>query len=447
MSAACKRASSHRSGNLGIGRISLGSNNMPSRVVFKDQLSDAYQHLYDFVRLRTHQLTKFLITDPSLNRKEKALRLHRTLLDVIDELDPGPTAPVMSREWRRYRLMVLRYVDGLDPQTVADELAISRRHYYREHDAALNRIAEILWDRRNVSTPLSLDSTSTADDKEENETAGRLELLHLEATRLAQAKRCYNIQDMVERMLPLLEDLLNERSIRISLDFSQASTKPISIDQSLLRQLLLAILGHVAELATHAVVHVSTDLENATLHVTIRICPADTMALVAETDTEERLSAFEEIANLIGIRVLPIKVKGAIVGFELLLPIQPECTVLIVDDNEDVLELYQRYLSSSGYSVIVTKSATEALRLANELLPQVAILDLMMPDHDGWDLMQSLLNQTNTQHTPIIVCSVLRQKELALSLGAAAFIQKPVGEQLLLNTVEKLVGQTHTSQV
>ncbi|MCL6431518.1 MAG: hypothetical protein K6V36_11770, partial [Anaerolineae bacterium] len=118
----------------------------PSRQLI-EQVADAYEHLYDLVYLRSHPLLDLLVPDAGLERKERAWRLHRLLLQVIDELDPGAQAPPFSHEWRRHRLMVLRYMDGVDPQTAADRLAISRRHLYRELDSAIEAIATILWER------------------------------------------------------------------------------------------------------------------------------------------------------------------------------------------------------------------------------------------------------------------------------------------------------------
>src|SRR5438034_1238660 len=99
---------------------------------FAIALTDAYEHLYDLVYLRSHPLINFFSDAVNATtNKENAWNLHHALLKAIQELDPGPQVPTFSREWRRYRLMILRYVDGLAPQTVADQLAISRRHYYR----------------------------------------------------------------------------------------------------------------------------------------------------------------------------------------------------------------------------------------------------------------------------------------------------------------------------
>jgi CheY-like chemotaxis protein len=61
-----------------------------------------------------------------------------------------------------------------------------------------------------------------------------------------------------------------------------------------------------------------------------------------------------------------------------------------------------------------------------------------MPGRDGWDLLQTLLNQSDTRHIPIIVYTVLKQKTLALSLGATAFLEKPVSKQALFSALQAL---------
>ncbi len=71
---------------------------------FAHRVADAYKHLYDLVHLRTHPLTDLLIPDPTLSRKDKAWRLHRILIEVIKELDPGPHAPIsfVHKYWQLY---------------------------------------------------------------------------------------------------------------------------------------------------------------------------------------------------------------------------------------------------------------------------------------------------------------------------------------------------------
>lgn len=127
-----------------------------------------------------------------------------------------------------------------------------------------------------------------------------------------------------------------------------------------------------------------------------------------------------------------------------ILPVEPHATVLVVDDNEDTLVLIQRYLTQHHYHAVITNQAEEALRIAAQLQPIAITVDLMMPDIDGWDLLQIFLHQPATQHIPIIVCSVLRQKELALSLGAAAFLEKPVMEEALINLLSSFQQRKDT---
>src|SRR5687767_8370657 len=110
---------------------------MVTKTEFYDQVSNAYLSLYDFAHLRSHPLSKFLINDETIAFKERGWQLHNILLEALEELNMGHAVPPFSKEWRRYQLMLLRYVEVLQPQAVAEQLSISRRQYYREHAAAI----------------------------------------------------------------------------------------------------------------------------------------------------------------------------------------------------------------------------------------------------------------------------------------------------------------------
>lgn len=411
---------------------------MLSRAEFITQVVQAYEHLYDLVSLRTHPLADSLVPDPSIARKEKAWQLQQILLEVIGELDPGPQAPVLSREWRRHRLMMLRYEKGLDPEAVARQLTISRRHYYREHETAIEATADILWDRYIVhpSPPQRQPEAGT-----EGTALSRLELLRLEAARMAQADRHARLGEVVDGVLSLLQEMLRRRELQAHLSLPEA-LPGISIDQSLLRQMLLGALGYLVERAEHAALWVAAQAEGPVVRLSLTVEPPIAVRATAKVEAEAQAqpSTFEEMAALSGAHIVPIRARQGIVGFDVELP-AAERTVLVVDDNEDVLQLFQGYLSPYRYRVATAQTAQNAVALARQLRPDAITLDLMMPDQDGWDLLQTLLNQPETRRIPIIVCSVLREKELALSLGATAFLEKPVTEQVLLATLESLEGR------
>jgi CheY-like chemotaxis protein len=406
---------------------------MVSRVKFNEYVADAYKHLYDLVYLRTHPLTDLLVRLPSLTDKKRARQLHRILLGVIEELDPGLQAPAFSHEWRRHRLMMLRYIRGLNPQAVADQLAIGLRHYYRVHEATIEDVAGLLWDRYIIGGIAPPEAHQVA---EENSSARRLELLRLEAARLAQADRYARVGDVIRGMLPLLDEMLHQHrlSVQLSLPDPLSGT---SMGHNMLRQMLLGILGYLIEHAQQGTIQVSARTVQSMVRLSLAVDPPDAVFSTLQAPNHNRLSSVKEMATLAGAKILPVHVGQAIIGFDVELPIA-ERTVLVVDDNEDILELFRGYLSPHHYRVVTAQTGQDALSLARRLQPYAITLDLMMPDQDGWDLLQALLNQPDTQHIPIIICSVLTQKELALSLGATAFLEKPISEDTLLLALEAL---------
>lgn len=396
---------------------------------FVDQVRDAYAHLYDLVYLRKHALVELLAPGPALSGNEKAWQLHHILLDVIGELEPGPQVPVFSRQWRRHQLMLLRYVKALEPQAVMDQLNISRRHYYREHSIALQAIAALLWGRRAPSP-------APSQAVEEQSSLGRLELLRLEAARMAQASRFARVDAVLEGVLPLLQKMLQERGIAVEQSVPE-SLPSVSIDQTLLRQLFLGIIGYLVDCSERATLRLEAAPQDTSVCITVSVEPPEAVRPQSRAEADERFSAFQEMAGLGAAQVQALRAGQVITGVDVRLPVARR-TVLVVDDNEDVLELFRRYLGANQYQVVTARTAQEALTLARRLRPYAISLDLMMPEQDGWDLLQLLLNQPETCQIPIIVCTVLKQKKLALSLGASGFLEKPVSEQALLAALSAL---------
>jgi CheY-like chemotaxis protein len=109
----------------------------------------------------------------------------------------------------------------------------------------------------------------------------------------------------------------------------------------------------------------------------------------------------------------------------------------MIDDNPDTIALFQRYLQGTDYRLVGAVSGEEGLELAETLKPDTIILDVMMPSQDGWQVLQSLRARAATSEASIVVCSVLAQAELALTMGADDLIQKPVSQQALLDVLER----------
>jgi len=131
-------------------------------------------------------------------------------------------------------------------------------------------------------------------------------------------------------------------------------------------------------------------------------------------------------------------------SWTLAFPAKEQRVVLVIDDNADALQLFQRYASGTRYRVIGTRDAEAAPALAARLSPAAVVLDVMMPQMDGWEVLARLRQHPATASLPIIVCTILPQEELALSLGASGFIRKPVTQQMFLGALEHLLLSAET---
>ncbi|HEX3049191.1 MAG TPA: response regulator [Aggregatilineaceae bacterium] len=402
---------------------------MISRAEFQELVSSAYQSLYDFIRLRTHPLASLLTPDTSINHKEKGWQLHHVLLDVVEELYPGAAAPPFSKEWRRHRLMVLRYIEAMDPRAVAEQLNISRRQYYREHATALEAVADILWSRCDKSmleaVPASSRETSNSPS----------EAMQLELARINLNDAYADLGEVFEGAIAILGKMVQQNAIQLDIDLPPV-TPITSIGHSVLRQVILGLLGYLIEKVNGTTLQLKATTGDTSVYLAMTTNP---LHLLDEADFATQFVMFSEMLQLGhgSLRMLRDETNRP-VGFELELPFEYDCIVLAVDDNEDTLALYKRFLTPNGYRIITAKSAQAGLTLTREVKPDIIILDLMMPEQDGWDLLQLLSNQVDTAHIPIVICSVLKQKQLALSLGAAAFLEKPFTEQILLETLERV---------
>ena len=409
----------------------------PSRERFADQLQDAFRHLHDVVYLRDHPLHE-LAAPGDATPKERAFALQQALLDAVDALRPGPDVPPDSLHWRRYRLLDYRYRKALDPRATARELGISRRQFYRDHGQAMEKLVSLLWVRlvEEPSDPPEQPPHAPPRAAAEGSEEERLALLRVEAARLARAARTARLQQVLDGILPLLQRLRETNRVRLQVEL-EPELPEIAVEPALLRQMLLSVLGRLCERARDGLLRVEGSADNGAVWLMMSLDHEAACEPEDPQETDQWLAALQGMASPSETEVRARSGQQGVCGIDLRLP-RANRLVLVVDDNEDVLELFQRHLAPHGYQVATTQSATRALELAEQHQPYAITLDLLMPEVDGWDLLQTLLHRPRTQHIPVIVCSVLRQRELALSLGATAFLIKPVSEQALLDALAAL---------
>ena len=117
-------------------------------------------------------------------------------------------------------------------------------------------------------------------------------------------------------------------------------------------------------------------------------------------------------------------------------------TVLVVDDDPAVRDLLSRFLSKEGFHVVTAAGGEEGLRLARQLRPRAVTLDVMMPLVDGWTVLHALKEDPATSDIPVIMLTIVDDKNLGYALGASDYLSKPVDRAQLLAVLKKYCGTT-----
>lgn len=139
---------------------------------------------------------------------------------------------------------------------------------------------------------------------------------------------------------------------------------------------------------------------------------------------------------------LPLLVKGAEVAGREDRPASSDArTVLVIDDDLDLLRLAKASLERDGFTVLTATTGAEGTRVAARRLPDVILLDLMLPDRSGLTVLQALkADGALTRHIPVLVVSISEEGIHALSLGAGEWLHRPVDGDALAAALHRLLG-------
>ncbi|RJQ41379.1 MAG: diguanylate cyclase [Nitrospiraceae bacterium] len=116
--------------------------------------------------------------------------------------------------------------------------------------------------------------------------------------------------------------------------------------------------------------------------------------------------------------------------------------VLVVEDDIPTSELLAIHLSKAGYRTVHAYNGVEAIRLAKEVQPFAITLDIMLPRKNGWEVLQSLKADSETSDIPVIIHSIIDNKELGFALGAVDYIVKPLDKANILSRLEHISSAT-----
>lgn len=125
----------------------------------------------------------------------------------------------------------------------------------------------------------------------------------------------------------------------------------------------------------------------------------------------------------------------------------PHYSILIIDDDQQVIDLYERFLTPEGYSINPVTETTYVVEQARQLKPFAITLDIMMPNRDGWQILQDLKKDPATRDIPVIICSILEEGEKGASLGAADYLVKPFLPEDLIKALDRLKSSASTQEI
>jgi signal transduction histidine kinase/CheY-like chemotaxis protein len=114
-----------------------------------------------------------------------------------------------------------------------------------------------------------------------------------------------------------------------------------------------------------------------------------------------------------------------------------EDTVLVIDDDPAVRDLMSRFLSRLGVNVVSASTAEEGIRLARQFRPLLITLDVVLPDSDGWTVLQTVKGDPELESIPVIMLTMVDNKAMAANLGASGYFVKPVDRERLTDLVER----------
>lgn len=395
------------------------------------ELGRLLHHLYDPLELgRSPLLERFGLCE----RANPGIALQETLISAIHGLKPAPSAPTRANWQRLYHILLYRFVEQLSQKEVAHDLGLSIRQLRRLEDDAIALLAEALMRLYGQTgrTPVNGAVDPVLDGCSQE----------LDWLRKTAPSESAELRELIESVLRTAEPALCAAGV--SVVFTPLSNPVIVLCQvTLLRQALLNLLTTACQMALGGPVTINIQTEVARGRAFISLCVACPNA----TDDQGWQDSIEITRQLLSVfgGTLAVEQRSRMRQITLGLSLAEQAAVLAIDDNPDALQLLERALVGSRYYLIGAPHPDQAVELAAKHVPWTIVLDVMMPAIDGWEILGRLRAHPLTAHIPVIVTTILPQESLALALGAAAFLRKPISRETLLKTLDAVAQEPPTT--
>lgn len=121
--------------------------------------------------------------------------------------------------------------------------------------------------------------------------------------------------------------------------------------------------------------------------------------------------------------------------------------ILVIDDDPDAVYLLQESLNSAEFEVIGARNGSMGHQLARQFMPHAILLDILIPDKDGWQVLHDLKSDERTADIPVILLTIVDKKALGFRLGASAYLLKPLNPREVIDTLSRVTKQADRSHI
>lgn len=310
-----------------------------------------------------------------------------------------------------------------------------------------------------------------------------LDLAKVEAGRIEVYPVEFALEPIVAECLHTVEPMLKSEHIRLVQEV-EADLPTLVTDGDKVRQILMNLLSNAAKFTHTGTITVSARCHNGVLAMAVTDTgigiPEEALERVFEefhqvdTSTTREyggtglgLAISRHLARLLGGDIAVQSTVGVGSTFAVMLPqhypsaepgirvtdipapaefvVAPEHSpvVLVIDDDPNVIYLLQENLTEAEYQVIGALHGTEGLQKARQLRPFAIILDILMPHKDGWQVLHELKTDVSTRNIPVVLLSIVDQKELGYRLGAFDYLLKPFDRETILAVLRRISPAHH----
>jgi CheY-like chemotaxis protein len=406
---------------------------------FEQYLTDGLNHLYD----PTYQPPELLwaVIGSQTGQQQGGRTVQEAVFRAIEQLKPATDVPENARSRRFYDLLVYRYLQGLTQEKTAALLHLTTRHLRREQQQAIHVLAQHLWAQSQIEIPIDTDDVQAGlqepDEKIESDSSAswhsqvKQELRNLQQSAPAVA----DVEDVIQGVLKVGNVLAAKHNVVLKAE-KAPSDLAAAIHPSALRQLLITAIEKLVKHMSSGEILLTAEQAQGDYPVEISVAgrPASADILPHSDLIREILEAQGGLAEI-------TEANGGILFLFKLLPARKNVTVLVVDDNPDLVNFYRHYTARTRYEIIYLDQERQLFETIAEVRPDVIVLDVMLPDIDGWELLTNLHEHHATRGIPVIICSVVKRQELAAALGAAYYLPKPVRRQQFIKALDYVLSR------